>query len=102
MSGECDKCIKHSVDCECHDLVDPRKKNMTTLNEYLERLREALPDFIKASDLVELGIVGSRTTLATDRRENIGIPYVQFSKNRIRYPKDAVLKYIAEHFNETK
>jgi len=53
MSGECDKCSEHAVDCECHDLVDPRKKNMTTLNEYLEKLRKELPDFVKASDLVE-------------------------------------------------
>jgi hypothetical protein len=68
----------------------------------LEELDKTLPEFVKPSDLISLGIAGSRTTLAADRKAGKGIPFVQFSKQRVRYPKKCVLEHVKKHFYETE
>ncbi len=69
---------------------------------YLDKTFELLPAFAKASDLVALGIAGSRTTLLEDRASGRGIPYIELSSKRIRYPKQAVIDYLKANLHTPK
>lgn len=70
--------------------------------EFIAYLEKKLPDFATPQDLVDLNIVGSRTTLIADRKSGKGIPFVQLTPRRVRYPKHVVIKYLVEKFKETK
>ncbi|MBS0636840.1 MAG: hypothetical protein JSS12_04970 [Verrucomicrobia bacterium] len=74
---------------------------MTTAKQkFLQKLDKSLPELCKPSDLAALEVFGSKSTLLVDRRSGKGIPFISVSKHRTRYPKESVLQYAAEHFNE--
>jgi len=74
----------------------------TTKDKFLKNLEQQLPEFCSTSDLASVKIFGGKGSLAKDRRQKRGIPFVQVSKYRTKYLKDDVLKYAESNFHELK
>jgi hypothetical protein len=64
----------------------------------------ALPPLLSTQDLVELGIFKSSCAARCQRKRNIGPRYIRLSKKVISYPREDVIKFLAErgYFAETR
>lgn len=65
-----------------------------TFEAHLKALSH-LPEFLTVNDLIALGLAGSHSGLATERRQRRGLPFIKIG-GRIRYPRQAVLELLKQ------
>jgi len=70
----------------------------STKEKFLRKLQEELPEYCSTADLASLKILGGLGSISKDRRQKRGIPFIQFSKCRVVYLKEDVIKYIENNF----
>lgn len=73
---------------------------MKTNHKIFEEIRRKLPDLASAEDLVSLGIFPSISTVNRLRIKGVGPSYIRLSDRLVRFPKNSVIKYLEEHWNE--
>lgn len=71
------------------------------IDSCLDELEETLPAFLSPQDLIDLGLAGSRTGLATERKSGKGMPYVKIGR-RIRYSRDVLLSFLRENMEKSR
>jgi hypothetical protein len=66
-----------------------------TPSRLLENIAPQLKALNSPDDLVVLGIAGSAKTLANKRSDGSGPDFIRIKGTGIRYPKDAVINWLA-------
>lgn len=73
---------------------------MNSLAETLKNFEKILPPLASAVDLVNLGIFPTISTVNRLRILGKGPAYLKLSERIVRYPKDSVIKFLKEHWND--
>lgn len=63
-------------------------------DDFIRRAESILPELCSTKDLVNLGIYKSEQAAAYARRKGYSPEFFQFASRTVKYPKDAVLKFL--------
>lgn len=73
---------------------------MDSLLETIEEIEKQLPSLATAEDLVKAGIFSSISTVNRLRVNGKGPGYLRLSDRLVRYPKESIIKFLKEHWND--
>ncbi len=63
-------------------------------------LLEPYPQFLRAADLVKLGLFRGRSDVSVAKREGRLPPYISFSSHYHVFPKSSIIAWLLEKYNE--
>ena len=75
---------------------------MNSYVETLEDIEKKLPPLATAEDLVRAGLFPSISTVNRLRSMGKGPGYFRLSDRLVRYPRESVVKFLKDHWNESQ
>lgn len=70
--------------------------NLTSINSQLEKY----PEFLRAKDLIKLGLYGTRCAVTLSVNRGDAPPCIKLSPKKVIFPKAALCEWLAEVINQ--